>query len=81
MIDEKLTIFWDDLTTTLLATLLNAVNAIVAVLCIAAIGYILYHCVCIMFFQKEIYVQKIIFGYFALLLFRILGALIGVGLK
>ncbi|MFA5557866.1 MAG: hypothetical protein WDA59_00175 [Methanofastidiosum sp.] len=77
MVENKVAEF----TSLLLQSLINLVNIIIAILCIAAIGYILYHCVCIMFFQKELYVQKIIFGCFALILFRIMGALVAVKLR
>lgn len=71
IIEEKMS----ELTTVIMETLNNFINSIVAILCIAAVGYILYHCVCFMFLRKEIYVQKVMLGYFALLLFRIMGAL------
>lgn len=49
---------------------------IISVACIGVIGYILYHCIIIMFFGKQSAVQKVIFGYFGLLLLRILNVAI-----
>ena len=79
LIQSSLESFWKEFTTTFIQMLMNLTNAIVVILCIAAIGYIIYHCICLMFLQEGKYFQRILFGYFALLLFRILGALINMG--
>lgn len=54
---------------------------ILSVAAIGAVGYILYQCVKLMFFAKQESVQKIIFGYFILLLLRICNVMIGVKIQ
>jgi hypothetical protein len=53
-------------------------SAILAVACIGIVGYIIYHCMIMMFFSKPETTQKVIFAYFMLLLVRVLNTIIAI---
>ncbi len=60
--------------------LLQLLDCLIAILCIATIGYIIYCCICIMFLQKEDHVQRIALGYFTFILLRIFSVMTKAGI-
>jgi heme/copper-type cytochrome/quinol oxidase subunit 4 len=59
------------------AKLIDLVNDCISIICIGVVGYILFQCVYFMFFGNEKNTsQRILFGYFLLLLFRILNTVL-----
>lgn len=78
LMERKVDIFLDNIAETILGKFLSIVDALIAVLCIAAIGYIVFYCVKMMFFQNGNDMQRALFGYFIFLLLRIFSALIKV---
>lgn len=61
----------DTVVTSLSNAYFEVLVTILSVAGIGTIGYIIYQCIRMMFFQKDECTQKIIFGYFVFLLIRI----------
>ncbi|HHU81237.1 MAG TPA: hypothetical protein GXZ35_07945 [Acholeplasmataceae bacterium] len=55
---------------------------LISIVCIGVVGYILYQCIRLMFFgNKENIGQKILFGYFVLLLLRVFNIILSVNMR
>ncbi len=67
----KMTEWWDGAISKIIYDIMELVSILFSILAIGAVGYVLWHCIKFMFLGNDKDIQKIILGYFALLLIRI----------
>lgn len=79
-IDDRVTLIVEDVTSSLVGTVVNVIVISSAVAASAVLGYIVYNCIRMMFFQKEEDFQRILFGGFWFLIIRVFGTIVAVKL-
>jgi len=80
-IDYRIALWMDRVATAIGNSIYGFGLIIFSVMAIGAVGYIMYQCVRMMFFQTQEATQKVLFGYFVFLLIRVCGVLIEVRIK
>lgn len=80
LLERKVDVFFEDLASKFLNSLLGLLDAIIAILCIVAVGYIIFYCIKVMFLREETQIQRILLGYFAFISLRIFSAIVKVAI-